>query len=187
LSDGSEQSQLPLQRRTKIVEPHPPRFKVFISQVNKFCGNKGADDFEFWLDDFVEAIGDCSWDNKQRARWSSWLPSGPAKVSWQCTLKPADELQWDKIVEVFQGEYGIHLDPRTAYQCCHELRYEQFGSAQGLLTAMHEYQHMAPSKLTDICLESILFRVQNNSRTKDIFWTKPRFVRTYLHLYGKTV
>ena len=66
-------------------------------------------------------------------------------------------MQWERIKEVFKGEYGIHLDPRTAYQRCHELRYEQFGSAQSLLTAMREYQRIAPHKLTDVCLESILW------------------------------
>ena len=58
---------------------------------------------------------------------------------------------------MFKSEYGIHLDPRTAYQRCYELRYEQFGSTQGLLTAMRKYQWMAPGKLTDVCLESILW------------------------------
>ena len=55
------------------------------------------------------------------------------------------------------SEYGIHLDPRTAYQHCHELQYEQFGSAQGLVAAMREYQRIAPQKLTDVCLEPILW------------------------------
>ena len=36
-----------------------------------------------------------------------------------------------------------------------ELR--QFGSAQGLLDAMRDYQRMAPEKLTDATLESILW------------------------------
>ena len=55
------------------------------------------------------------------------------------------------------GEYGVHLDPRNVYQCCRELQYEQFASAQGLVAAMREYQRMAPKKLTDVCLESILW------------------------------
>ena len=46
---------------------------------------------------------------------------------------------------------------RTAYQRCHELRYEQFGSAQGLLEAMRDYQRMAPTRLTDETLESVLW------------------------------
>jgi len=64
---------------------------------------------------------------------------------------------WSKITEVYHGQYGIHLDPRTAYQRCHELQYEQFGSVQGLLNSMREYQQMAPLKLTDQVLESILW------------------------------
>jgi len=49
------------------------------------------------------------------------------------------------------------MDPRTAYQRCHELQYEQFRSVQGLVDAMHDYQRMAPQKLTDTVLESILW------------------------------
>ena len=58
---------------------------------------------------------------------------------------------------MYQGQYGIHLDPRTAYQRCHELRYDQFSSVQGLLDAMRDYQRMAPHKLRDETLESILW------------------------------
>ena len=58
---------------------------------------------------------------------------------------------------MFRGQYGVHVDPRTAYQRCNELRYDQFGSAQGLLNAMREYQRMAPEKLNDSILESILW------------------------------
>ena len=49
------------------------------------------------------------------------------------------------------------MNPRTAYQRCHELQYEQFGSVQGLVDAMREYQRMAPQKLKDETLESILW------------------------------
>ena len=72
-------------------------------------------------------------------------------------MKTTDKASWESIVKVFKGEYGVHLDPRTAYQLCHELQYEQFGSAQGLVAVMREYQRMAPQKLTDVCLESILW------------------------------
>ena len=44
-----------------------------------------------------------------------------------------------------------------AYQRCHELQYERYGSAQGLLNAMRDFQRMAPEKLTDNILESILW------------------------------
>ena len=47
----------------------------------------------------------------------------------------------------------MHVDSRTAY----ELRYDQFGCAQGLLNAICEYQRMAPEKLSDSILESILW------------------------------
>ena len=49
------------------------------------------------------------------------------------------------------------MDPRIAYQRCQELQYNQFGSAQGLLNAMRDYQRMAPEKLTDATMESILW------------------------------
>ena len=57
-------------------------------------------------------------------------------------------------MKVYKGQYEIHLGPRTAYQRCNELRY---GSAQGLLDAMKDYQRMALHKLTDGTLESILW------------------------------
>ena len=47
---------------------------------------------------------------------------------------------WSEIVRVYRGQYGVHMDPRTAYQRCHELQYEQFKSAQGLVDAMRDYQ-----------------------------------------------
>ena len=49
------------------------------------------------------------------------------------------------------------MDPRTAYFRCHELRYEDFGSVQALLESMREYQRIAPEKLSDTNLESILW------------------------------
>ena len=65
---------------------------------------------------------------------------------------------WKDIVEAIKKvQYGIHLDPRTAYQRCHELQYEQFNSVQGLLDAMQDYQIMAPQKLRDETLESVLW------------------------------
>ena len=119
----------------------------------------------------VEATNVCNWDDRSRAKWFFWFLTGPAKASWQHTLKPVEKLQWERITEVFKGEYGIHLDPHTAYQHCHELRYEHFRSAQGLLTAMREYQRMAPHKLTDVCLESILWNkvpVELQAEVKEI-------------------
>ena len=47
------------------------------------------------------------------------------------------------------------MDPRTAYQCCHDLQlqYNNFGS----LEAMRDYQRMALQKLSGSNLESILW------------------------------
>ena len=58
---------------------------------------------------------------------------------------------------IFRGQYGVHMDPRTAYQRCHDLQYDSFGSVQGLLESMRDYQRMAPQKLSDANLESILW------------------------------
>ena len=69
----------------------------------------------------------------------------------------ADNTSWKRIVIIYKGQYGVHLDPRTAYQRCHELNYKQFESAQGLLEAMRDYQQLALIKLTDETLESILW------------------------------
>jgi len=89
--------------------------------------------------------------------WFSWFLTGPAKGTWQHSVKEDDKAMWSKIVEIYRGQYGVHLDPRTAYQRCQELQYSQFGSAQGLLDAMRDYQHMAPRKFNDETMESILW------------------------------
>ena len=62
-----------------------------------------------------------------------------------------------RFVCIEANQYGVHIDPRTAYQRCHELQYEQFKSVQGLVDAMRDYQRIAPQKLTDTVLESILY------------------------------
>ena len=49
------------------------------------------------------------------------------------------------------------MDPRTAYLRCHELQYQDFKSAQGLLEAMKDYQRMAPDQLSNNNLMSILW------------------------------
>ena len=38
-------------RRTRTVDLHPPGFKVLISRINKFSGEKATDNFEVWLED----------------------------------------------------------------------------------------------------------------------------------------
>ena len=156
---SSDNRNEPKRPRPKIraTDLHPPGFKVLISRISKFSGEKAADNFKVWLEDYIEATGVCGWKDKDRAQWFSWFLSGPAKATWLHSMKTTDKANWESIVKVFKGEYGVHLDPRTAYQRCHELQYEQFGSAQGLVAAMREYQRMAPKKLTDVCLESILW------------------------------
>ena len=136
---------------------HPPGFKQLCGRVPKFSGDKGDSDFALWVEDFEEASKDCGWSNTQRARWFSWFIAGPAKTTWRRSLTEADRSSWKAIKKVYLGQYGIHLDPRTAYQRCHELQYEQFSSVQGLVDAMRDYQRMAPQKLRDETLESILW------------------------------
>ena len=135
----------------------PRGFKELCHRIDKFSGESAEEDFEVWLEDFVEATNDCGWTDKERARWFSWFIRGPAKSTWQRTIKPTDKSSWNTIVSVYKGQYGVHMDPRTAYQRCHELQYSQFLSVQGLMNAMRDYQRMAPRKLTDDTLESILW------------------------------
>ena len=155
-SGSNQRGHLP-NRQSRKCDPHPPGFRSLTSRIDKFSGKRGDDDFEIWLLDFTEATNDCGWSNQQRARWFSWFLTGPAKATWQHTVKERDKASWSKIVEIYRGQYGVHLDPRTAYQRCQDLQYSQFGSAQGLLDAMRDYQRMAPRKLNDETLESILW------------------------------
>ena len=60
-------------------------------------------------------------------------------------------------MRIYKGHYGVHMEPRTAYLRCHELRYEDFLSVKGLLDSMKDYQRMAPEQLTDDNLLSILW------------------------------
>ena len=76
-------------------------------------------------------------------------------TTWEQSLKNTDKESWDRMVEIYRGQYNVHLDPCTEW--FQELHYKQFGSAQGLLDVMRDYQHMAPWKLTDETLESILW------------------------------
>ena len=123
--------------------------------MDKFSGKSDENDFEVWLVDFTEATTDCKWTDGERAQWFSWFLAGSAKVTWQRTVKSEDKTSWQKIVEIFRG-HAI-MDPRTAYQRCHDLQYDNFGSVQGLLEAMRDYQCTAPQKLSDANLESILW------------------------------
>jgi len=92
-------------------------------------------------------------------------------------LKDTDKATWERIVEVYYGQYGIHLDPHTAYQRCHE----QFGSAQGLLDAMWDYQHVVPRKLTDEALESILWNKVPVELQKEVKEITDESVQELLH------
>ena len=134
-----------------------PAFTDLLSRLEKFSGKSREGDFEIWLGDYLEATQDCEWSDKQRAHWFSWFITGLAKLMWQCTLLTEEKSSWESIVAPYKGQFGIHIDPRTAYQHCQELQYEQSNSVQGLMSLMREYKEMAPTMLTDAVLESILW------------------------------
>ena len=137
--------------------PYPPGFKQIQERVGRFTGKCGEENFEVWLANFREATADCKWTDKQRAQWFSWFLSGAAKSTWQRTLRKEEKNSWSEIVRIYKGHYGVHMEPRTAYLRCHELRYEDFLSVKGLLDSMKDYQRMAPEQLTDDNLLSILW------------------------------
>ena len=83
-SNSNEQHRPP-RRESRRMDPYPG-FSALVNRVNKFSGDKGAGDFEAWLDDFVEATNVCNWDDKSRAKWFSWFLTGSAKASWQHTF-----------------------------------------------------------------------------------------------------
>ena len=97
VDSGSEQSSdnmdepLRSRRRTRTADLHPPGFKVLISRINKFSGEKAADNFEVWLEDYLEATGDCGWSNKDQAQWFCWFLAGPAKATWLYSMKTTDK------------------------------------------------------------------------------------------------
>ena len=37
------------------------------------------------------------------------------KATWHHTLKSSEKTTWDSIMEMYREQYGVHLDPRTAY------------------------------------------------------------------------
>jgi len=45
-----------------------------------------------------EVLEDCCWDDNTRAKWFSWFLTGPAKTTWQCSLKQEDKESWPKII-----------------------------------------------------------------------------------------
>ena len=125
------------QRSTKQVESCPPTFRALINRVSTFSG---ASDFVAWLDDFVESTHDCGWDDNNRANWFSWFLAGPAKVSWQHTLKPAEKITMETNDRNVQRRVWYSTRSLYGLSCCHELSYEHFDSAKVLLTAMREHQ-----------------------------------------------
>ena len=100
--------------RRSAKQPLPPGFKEMRTRIQPFGGKKGEEDFHLWLEDYEEATNDCQWSDEVKARWFSWFITGPAKATWQRTLNLADKLSWKQIAEVYKGQYGSHLDPRTA-------------------------------------------------------------------------
>ena len=56
-----------------------------------------------------------------------------------------EQYTWKSVKKIYQGQYGVHLDPQTAYQQWHGLHYDQFNSVQGLVDAKRDYQRMAPT------------------------------------------
>ena len=148
-SEGSDTEE----SRSK-VHPHSPGFRELRERVGKFSGKKGDNDFCLWLE---EASKDCKWTDELRARWFSWFVVDPAKATWQQTLTTEEKASLGSIKKIYQAQFGFHMDPQTAYRRCHELQYSDFGSVQGLLESMREYQCIAPSKLSDANLESILW------------------------------
>ena len=82
------------------VATHPMGFKELRFMVDKFSGNSKEGDFEDWLDDFVEATNNCCSSDADRARWFSWFLTGPAKSTWQRTLKSEQKGLWKEIVSM---------------------------------------------------------------------------------------
>ena len=102
-SDNSQQSHSHRQTPRTKKDPHPPGFRTLLQRVDKFSGRQGDDDFEVWLTDFEEATAHCGWQDKQRMKWFSWFLSGPAKATWQRTLKDHDKASWQSIVKIYWG------------------------------------------------------------------------------------
>ena len=80
--------------RPKVKLSRPPGFKEVRSRVKCFTSKKGQDDFQWWVEDYEEASRDYHWSDQDRARWFSWFVSGPAKLTWQRTLKESDKASW---------------------------------------------------------------------------------------------
>ena len=77
---------------------HFKGFKELWFRLDKFNGNTRDADFKVWLEDFLDATGDCGWTGVDRTKWFSWFLSSPAKSTWQRTLQKGS---WKQIVCVY--------------------------------------------------------------------------------------
>ena len=111
-SEVSHSTSISTCSRRRANDPHPPGFRSLSGWIEKFSCCEGDTDFELWVMDFNEATTNCGWSDVQCAKSFLWFLSGPAKATWQRTLLMEDKSSWRKIVKIFRGQYGIHLDPR---------------------------------------------------------------------------
>ena len=70
-----------------------------------------------------------------------------------------DKASWKRTVKVVRGQYGVHMDTRTAYQHSHDLQYDNFGSVRRTIRGWY-------LTLMPICMESILW---NKSEVRELF------------------
>ena len=81
----------------------------------------------------------------------------------------------------YRRHYGVHLEPRTAYLCCHELQYSDFCSVQGLLEAIKDYQRMAPDQISNDKFISILWNKVPIKLQKEVGEIKDWSLQELLH------
>ena len=86
-----------------------PAFKDLRSRLEKFSGKPGEGDFEFFLEDYLEATQNCGWRDEQRAHWFSWFITGPAKITWQRTLTTEEKSSWERIINVAKSYIMINF------------------------------------------------------------------------------
>ena len=113
-SDNSQQSSLPRRKQLTKKDPHPPGFRTLIQRVDRFRGCQGDDNFEIWLMDFEEATEHCGWQDKQRAKQFSWFLSGPAKATYQHTLRDANKATQQNIVVNMVNTWTLEQHTRNA-------------------------------------------------------------------------
>ena len=70
---GSDDS--PERNPQLIVTPfefkRPSGFKELRSLLDKFNGKYGEENFEAWLEDYMEATQVCGWNSEQKSHWFS--------------------------------------------------------------------------------------------------------------------